>query len=82
MEQNIKPPTICPECKSRVEEYKGISKKTGKRYHFWKCVNPQCGWIWNAPTKSELNHQEIMKYLKAIYKKQLEIETLLKEKTE
>jgi transposase-like protein len=81
MPQTINPPTICPKCKSKVDEYKGVSKKTGKRYHFWKCVNPQCGWTWNPPTKSELRHQEIMNALRILYKEQREIRKLIEEKT-
>jgi predicted RNA-binding Zn-ribbon protein involved in translation (DUF1610 family) len=78
MPQEAKPPTICPKCGDKIAEFKGVSRTTGKSYHFWKCVNPDCGWIWRPPTQSQLMHDEIMNALRLVYKKLNKIENLVK----
>jgi hypothetical protein len=67
MPNQPKPPTICPICKSPVNELKGISRKTGRSYHFWACQNRNCEFRWNPPSQTELRHQEIMRALRIIY---------------
>jgi len=62
----IKPPTICPHCKNKVIEMKGISQRTGRPYHFWGCINRECRYIWNPPTKADLRHKEVMEKLDKI----------------
>jgi ssDNA-binding Zn-finger/Zn-ribbon topoisomerase 1 len=77
---NTEPPKICPKCGSKIGEFKGISGKTGKPYHFWKCMNVDCDYVWRPPSKSDLRHEEIMNALRILYKEQKEIKKLIEEK--
>jgi len=51
MKNKIIPPKNCQYCGGAMKEYKGVSKKTGRPYHFLKCQNPECGSIWNFPAE-------------------------------
>jgi len=77
MPQEVKPPTVCPKCKSKVVEFKGVYRDTGKPYHFWGCVNPDCKWIWKQPSKAELRHEEVMKGLRYIFAELRDIKKIL-----
>lgn len=63
-----KPPDKCPLCGSDVMEFKGVSLKTGRPYHFWGCSNPDCRWVWRKPSQAEIRHKEIMNALRVLYK--------------
>ena len=77
MPEKPKPPTICPKCKSKIAEFKGVNRQTGKAYHFFGCTNPDCRWIWKEPSQAELRHQEIMKGLRYIYAEIKRLEKLI-----
>lgn len=74
-----KPPKKCPLCGWAIMEFKGVSARTRRPYHFWGCSNPQCRWVWRKPSKAELRHKEVMKALRIIYKKISALEKLIKE---
>jgi hypothetical protein len=77
---NTEPPKICPKCGSKVKEFKGISKKTGKPYHFWKCINVDCDYIWRKPSKADLRHEELKEILRTLYKEIKITQKMLREK--
>jgi len=74
-----KPPKKCPLCGWAIMEFKGVSARTRRPYHFWGCSNPQCRWVWRKPSKAELRHKEVMKALRIIYKKISALEKIREE---
>jgi ssDNA-binding Zn-finger/Zn-ribbon topoisomerase 1 len=39
---------LCPRCQSDLYHLKGVSKRTGMDYDFFKCSNPNCRTIFNT----------------------------------
>jgi len=80
MRLDVNPPKICPKCGSKVEEFKGFSKTSKRHYHFWKCINTNCDYVWRKPSKADLRHEELKEILRTLYKEIKIIQKMLREK--
>lgn len=80
MPLEVNPPKICPKCGGKVEEFKGVSKTTKKPYHFWKCINTDCSYVWRKPSKADLRQEELKEILRMLYKEIKIVQKMLREK--
>lgn len=68
----------CPNCQIELVEKKGVSKKTGKPYHFYSCPNyPVCDYSKRADEWKGVpsGNEEVMNGLRKIYAKLEELHT-------
>jgi len=68
-----KVPTICPKCRHQVRSWKPANAKPDELPRFWFCSNYECKEKWNIASNADIRHEQVMKALKAIYKKLEEI---------
>ncbi len=76
---------FCPNCQVELVEKKGVSKKTGKPYHFFSCPNyPACDYTKQADEWKKVPppNDEVMDALRKIYAKLEEMHTDFKAFTE